>query len=232
MCSEKITIAIDGYSSCGKSTIAKDLAKKLNYIFIDSGAMYRAITLYALENGIISDKGINEEKLKQSIDAINIEFELDHGGIPEILLNGKNVAKEIREPRVSNNVSQIAKYDFVREKLVREQRTIGKNGGIVMDGRDIGTVVFPEAELKIFVTADVNIRAERRFKELKGLGTQITLDEVRQNLTDRDLLDTTRKISPLKQAKDAIVLDNSHLDREQQLSYALDLVNKRCKILN
>lgn len=229
--SKKITIAIDGHSSCGKSTLAKDLAKTIGYTFVDSGAMYRAVTLYAVQNNLIKDGNISEKKLNHSLSDIEIHFE-NIDGTQHVFLNQADVSEEIRLPNVSDNVSLIAKLSTVREKLVEQQRKMGASGGIIMDGRDIGTVVFPDAELKLFVTASTEVRTDRRFKELNGKGVDITREEVKKNLVERDHIDSTREISPLRQAEDAIVLDNSNLTREQQLNLAIDLVNERTKILN
>lgn len=228
---KKITIAIDGHSSCGKSTLAKDLAKRIGYTFVDSGAMYRAVTLFALNNNFINNGEIDINQLFNSLENLQIRFQKIND-FQHVFLNDTDVTEEIRLPRVSENVSNVAKLDKVREKLVHEQQEMGKNGGIIMDGRDIGTVVFPNAELKLFVTASTEVRTERRFKELSEKGVQVTREEVRKNLIDRDHIDSTREIGPLRQAEDAIVLDNSSLNREQQLRVALELVNERTKILN
>ena len=221
-----ITIAIDGYSSCGKSTIAKDLAKKLNYIFVDSGAMYRGVTLYAMQNDLIKDGIVNTEELISELDKIKLRFELNQNKLPELILNTINVEEDIRNPAVSNLVSKIARIEEVRHKLVKEQREIGNGGGIVMDGRDIGTVVYPNAELKIFVTASISIRADRRYKELQSKGVQITKAEVEENLLMRDKMDSTREISPLRVAEDAITIDTSYLNQDQQLLEALKLASR------
>ena len=229
--SKKIIIAIDGHSSCGKSTLAKDLAKKLEYTFVDSGAMYRAVTLHAIRNNFIQNGRVDEEKLEKAISEIEIQFE-SINGVQHIFLNNKDVTDEIRLPNVSNNVSVVARLNPVRKKLVQQQRKMGSDGGIIMDGRDIGTVVFPDAELKLFVTASAEVRTERRFEELRANGIEITREEVKNNLIERDHIDSTREISPLMQAKDAIILDNSELTRLQQLELAIDLVNKRTKDFN
>jgi cytidylate kinase len=222
---KKITIAIDGYSSCGKSTLAKQLAKELHYIFIDSGAMYRGITLFALQNDCISDEEVNSKKLIPLLDGIELHFQLNpKTNSPELQLNGKNVEGEIRTPKISSLVSKISSIREVREKLVKEQRKMGQSGGIVMDGRDIGSVVFPNAELKIFVTAEIETRTERRFSELSEKGIATTREEVQKNLIERDHLDSTRAMSPLKQTEDAIVIDNTHISREEQLKVAIGLV--------
>lgn len=224
-----IKIAIDGYSSCGKSTLAKDLAKKLNYIFIDTGAMYRAVTLAAIQNNIIKeDDKVDEDTLNKLLPTIQIRFNNINGKI-RTYLNGEDVEDIIRQKEVSNLVSIIASLGSVRTKLVNQQREIGNKGGVVMDGRDIGTVVFPDAELKLFVTASMDTRTERRYSELISKGIEISRDEVTQNLAKRDHLDSTRKISPLKKADDAIVIDNSNLTREEQLDVALGLVQERSK---
>lgn len=225
MKSKKITIAIDGFSSCGKSTLAKDLAKKLGYIFIDSGAMYRSVSLYALNNNYIKNGIINEPALIESLKDIELHFELNSTtNSPEIILNGVNAEVEIRTPRVAEVVSKVAVIKEVREKLVLEQRKIGIHGGLVMDGRDIGSVVFPSAELKLFITASTDVRIERRHKELLSKGIDISKYDVKFNLEERDLIDSTRKESPLIQTDDAIVLDNTKLTREGQLSEAFNLV--------
>ena len=225
MNSKKITIAIDGFSSCGKSTLARDLASELHYIFIDSGAMYRAITLYALRNGNIRHTEINESGVIGSLDSIELHFEHNNEtGNPDLYLNGKNVEKEIRTPEISELVSKISSITEVRKKLVHEQRKMGANGGIVMDGRDIGSVVFPNAQLKIFVTAEIETRVERRFKELSEKGIAITRNKVRENLLERDHLDSTRKNSPLTRTEDSVLIDNTALTRQEQLEFALELV--------
>lgn len=214
---KKITIAIDGYSSCGKSTMAKDLAREIGYIYIDSGAMYRAVTLYALENGLFGSEGIDTEKLKQDIPNIQISFQLNpETQRPVTYLNGKLVEDRIRSMEVSSHVSPIAALDFVREALVKQQQEMGKAKGIVMDGRDIGTVVFPDAELKIFVTASAEIRAQRRYDELKAKGQEASFEEILNNVKERDYIDQNRTVSPLRQAEDAILLDNSNLTIEEQ----------------
>lgn len=223
---EKITIAIDGFSSCGKSTMAKDLAKAINYIYIDSGAMYRAVTLYCLQNNLFEGDVLNEDKLRRAINDndIKIGFRLnEQTGKPETYLNGKRVEDEIRQMAVSSKVSIVSAIGFVREAMVRQQQEMGKAKGIVMDGRDIGTVVFPDAELKIFVTASPLIRARRRLDELRAKGNiTTTLDEVLENIKNRDYIDQNRAESPLRKADDALELDNSHITIEQQMQWLLE----------
>lgn len=219
----RITIAIDGYSSTGKSTMAKALAKQLGYAYIDTGAMYRAVTLYCLDNGLLDGDVVNEADLERRLDDIHITFRANEQGCSETYLNGVNVEEEIRSMRVSDKVSIIAAIGFVRRDMVRQQQAMGRDKGIVMDGRDIGTVVFPDAEMKVFVTADPMVRAQRRYDELLAKGdTSITLDEVLHNVTERDRIDTTRAESPLRQADDALVLDNSHMTIDEQNQWLLD----------
>lgn len=219
---KKIIIALDGHSSCGKSTMAKDLAKVIGYIYVDTGAMYRAVTLYALQNGLFDGETPDEEALKESMDKIRIEFRLnEQTGIADTYLNGVDVEKEIRSMEVSNKVSPISALGFVRKAMVAQQQAMGRQRGIVMDGRDIGTVVFPDAELKVFVTASPEIRAQRRVDELTAKGEAITYEEVYQNVVTRDRIDSTRKESPLKQADDAIVLDNSEMTIAGQQEWLL-----------
>lgn len=214
---KKITIAIDGFSSCGKSTMAKDLAHETGYIYIDSGAMYRAVTLYSIENGIFHADRIDTEKLKKQIGDIRISFRLNpETGRPDTYLNGANVESKIRTMEVSSRVSPIAALDFVREAMVAQQQEMGKSKGIVMDGRDIGTTVFPDAELKIFVTATPEIRAQRRYDELKAKGEEACFDEILENVKQRDYIDQNREVSPLRRADDALLLDNSHMTIFQQ----------------
>ncbi|MDR1632077.1 MAG: (d)CMP kinase [Dysgonamonadaceae bacterium] len=225
---KKITIAVDGYSSCGKSTMAKDLAQKVKYNYIDSGAMYRAVTLYALRNNLFESDYPNETVLKKQIDQIHIDFRHNEtNGKSETYLNGENVEKEIRSMEVADKVSPIAAIGFVREALVKQQQEMGKNKGIVMDGRDIGTVVFPDAELKIFVTARPEIRAQRRLAELTAKGENHTFEEVLKNLTKRDFIDATRKDGPLRQAGDAVVINNSDLTIEEQNAIILKLFKEK-----
>lgn len=223
---QSITIAIDGYSSCGKSTIAKALAQKLNYSYIDTGAMYRSVTLYALENELIDGKKKHDfTKLIEALPKIKVEFifnEKTH--VSEAWLNGRNVDREIRSMLVNENVSAVSSIKEVREKMVAMQREMGKSKAVVMDGRDIGTNVFPDAELKIFMTADNKVRAQRRLDELSSHGDYHDINEVLQNLLQRDHADMHRKENPLIQAKDAIVLDNTDLNRDQQLEFVLKLI--------
>ena len=220
---KKINIAIDGYSSCGKSTLAKAVARALNYMYVDSGAMYRAVTYYALEHGYIGASGkIDVPMLKESLHLILIQFKYNSETQEiETFLNGTCVDKEIRSMQVSAHVSAISAVREVREKLVRIQQRMAENGGVVMDGRDIGTVVLPHAELKIFMTADMDVRTHRRYLQLKASGVEISAESVRENLEQRDLIDTTREADPLRQAPDAVVLNNSNLTEEEQFSYLI-----------
>ena len=227
---KKIVIAIDGYSSSGKSTLAKEIAKMLNYKYIDSAAVCRAATLFALRNKIINTKNhfVDEEKLRNQIH--NIEINLKYNpekNRQEAYLNNENVEDEIREMNVSENVSFISKYGFVREKMVRFQQEMGKKKGIVMDGRDIGIVVFPDAELKIFMNAKAEVRAERRYLELKEKNVQVSFEEILENVKKRDHIDETREESPLKMASDSIELDNSNMNKQEQLDWIIGLVKKR-----
>lgn len=224
----KITIAIDGYSSCGKSTMAKDLAREIGYIYIDSGAMYRAVTLYCIQQKLFdADNQINVHQLQNDIDKIKISFQLDpQTQRPQTYLNGENVEKEIRTMEVSSRVSPVAALGFVREALVRQQQEMGKAKGIVMDGRDIGTTVFPDAELKIFVTASAEVRAQRRYDELTAKGENASFEEILANVKERDHIDETREVSPLRKADDALLLDNSHLTIEEQKQWLLEQYQK------
>ena len=227
-----ITIAIDGYSSTGKSTLAKQLAKHLGYVYVDTGAMYRAITFFAMQNGYISKDFFDKETLINSLSSIKLHFEFNAElGFAEMYLNSVNIEKEIRTIEVSNFVSKIAEVSQVRAKLVEQQQEMGKNKGIVMDGRDIGTVVFPDAELKIFMTASPETRAQRRFDELQAKGDAVSYEEVLQNVQERDYIDTHREDSPLIIADDAIEIDNSYLTREEQFNVVLELVNEVTKTL-
>ncbi len=217
---KRLTIAIDGFSSSGKSTFARKIASRLGYVFIDSGAMYRAVTLYAIERGIIRSGMLDEDALVRTLGDIRIDFRFNPArGASDIYLNGDRVDGKIRTIEVSNMVSEVSSIGAVREKLVAEQRQMGRDGGVVMDGRDIGTVVFPDADLKIFLTADPAVRALRRYEELKAAGQEVPLAEIERNIRERDHLDQTRKISPLRQAPDAVVLDNSHMTPDQQMEW-------------
>ena len=215
---KKITIAIDGHSSCGKSTMAKDLARKVGYIYVDTGAMYRSVTLYALRNGLFNDDdSIKTDELEQQMDNIRITFQLnEETGRPDTYLNGECVEQQIRSLEVSNHVSPIAALGFVREAMVAQQQLMGQGGGVVMDGRDIGTVVFPNAELKVFVTASAEVRAQRRFKELQEKGMPADYDDILKNVVERDYIDSHREVSPLRQADDALLLDNSNMTIPEQ----------------
>jgi CMP/dCMP kinase len=222
----KIIIAIDGHSSCGKSTLAKQMAQALGYVYVDTGAMYRAVTLYAIRNHLIKNGAPDKDALIYSLSDIKLSFELNAENLPEIVLNGENVEKQIRSMEVSGMVSPVSIISEVRRFLVLQQREIAHNKGVVMDGRDIGTVVFPDAELKIFLTASPEIRAERRYKELIEKGTPASYEDVLANLQERDYIDSNRDDSPLKQANDAVLLDNSNLTREEQFNEAMQLVKK------
>lgn len=229
---KKITIAIDGFSSCGKSTMAKDLAKEIGYIYIDSGAMYRAVTLYSIENGIIQGDAIDVEELQRRMGDIRISFQMDpETGRPNTFLNEVNVENKIRTMEVSNKVSPISALGFVRQAMVAQQQAMGEAKGIVMDGRDIGTTVFPDAELKIFVTASAEIRAQRRFDELKGKGQEASFDEILENVKQRDSIDQNREVSPLRKAEDALLLDNSQLSIAQQKEWLAKQYSKRVETL-
>lgn len=224
---KKIVIAVDGFSSCGKSTMAKDLAKAIGYIYIDSGAMYRAVTLFALRRNLfLADGQVNEEQLRAELPEIRITFVLNQEQRPETYLNGENVEKEIRGLEVSSRVSRIAALDFVRAELVHQQQLMGQEKGIIMDGRDIGTCVFPNAELKIFVTASAEIRAQRRYDELTAKGEKVNFEEILHNVQERDRIDMTRAVSPLRKADDALELDNSNLTPEQQKEWLLEQYNR------
>lgn len=224
---KKITIAIDGFSSTGKSTLAKQLAKHLGYIYVDTGAMYRAVTLFIMQKGYISNEFFNKETLINSLPLIKLYFQFNADlGFAEMYLNDVNVEKEIRTIEVSNFVSKVAEVSEVRAKLVEQQKEMGRNKAIVMDGRDIGTVVFPDAELKIFMTASAETRAQRRFDELQAKGDSVTYEEVLKNVQDRDYIDTHRDDSPLVIADDAIEIDNSYLSREEQFQAVLELVEE------
>lgn len=224
----KITIAIDGHSSCGKSTVAKDIARLLGYTYIDSGAMYRVVTLFCMEQQLIQGEKVDETLLASKMDELQITFSYESDSQKYITwMNGVRVEEKIRTIDVSNRVSIVSKIGFVRERMVALQQEMGKMGGIVMDGRDIGTVVFPKAELKIFMTASAKVRAQRRFKELTVAGQTVSFDEVLKNIEQRDFMDSNREIAPLRQAPDAMVIDNSYLTKEEQLEKILMLVNQR-----
>jgi CMP/dCMP kinase len=229
---KKITIAIDGFSSTGKSTLAKQLANHLGYVYVDTGAMYRAVALFAMQNGYINADFFDKETLVNSLPNIKLQFKFNTAlGFAETYLNDVNIEKEIRTIEVSNFVSKVAEISEVRAKLVEQQKEMGKDKGIVMDGRDIGTVVFPDAELKIFMTASATTRAQRRYDELMQKGDNVTFEEVLKNVEERDYIDTHRKDSPLVMADDAVEIDNSHLTRDEQFEVVLDLVNEVIKTL-
>lgn len=225
---KRITIAIDGYSSCGKSTMAKDLAREVGYIYVDTGAMYRSVTLYAMRNGLFNaDGSINTCELEQKMGEINISFRLNsETGRPDTYLNGELVEKDIRTMEVSARVSPIAALPFVRKALVARQQAMGKEKGIIMDGRDIGTVVFPDAELKIFVTASAEVRAQRRYDELKAKGMPADFDDILKNVKERDYIDSHREVSPLRKADDAIELDNSNMTIAEQKAWLMQKFNE------
>ncbi len=222
---KKLVIAVDGFSSCGKSTFAKAIAKKLQYIYIDSGAMYRAATLFCLNNNLIQGEELQKEKLVAVLPEIKISFNRVNG-VNETWLNGENVENEIRGIRVSNHVSAVSQVKEVRQKLVALQQEMGKAGGIVMDGRDIGTAVFPDADIKLFMTASPEVRAQRRYLELKEKGTEVPFDEIKANIEKRDHLDQTREESPLRKADDAVLLDNSNMTPEEQMAWFTNLLRK------
>ena len=223
---KKITIAIDGFSSTGKSTLAKQLANHLGYVYVDTGAMYRAVTFFAMQNKFISADFFDKESLINNLSSIKLQFKFNADlGFAEMYLNDVNVETEIRTIEVSRFVSKVAEVSEVRAKLVEQQKEMGKDKGIVMDGRDIGTVVFPDAELKIFMTSSAMTRAQRRYDELKSKGDEVTFDEVLKNVEERDYIDTHRNDSPLIMADDAIEIDNSHLNRKEQFELVLELVN-------
>lgn len=228
MTKKKIVIAIDGHSSCGKSTLAKSLARELGYIYIDSGAMYRVVTLHALRNGWIKNGQPDREKVIEGSKDIKITFHWDEKTEKNTtFMNGENVEEEIRQLEVSQNVSPISTIAEVRHEMVKQQRENGNNKGIVMDGRDIGTVVFPDAELKIFLTASPEIRAQRRYLEMKEKGLEVNFEEILKNVEERDSIDSGREVSPLRKAEDAIVLDNSNLTREEQLQWSLERAKEK-----
>lgn len=231
MNNKKITIAIDGFSSCGKSTMAKDLAKEIGYIYVDTGAMYRSVTLYALRHGMFgADNSIDTVALEKAMPQIKISFKLNaETGRPDTYLNGQLVEKDIRTMEVSSRVSPIAALPFVRKALVEQQQAMGKEKGIVMDGRDIGTVVFPDAELKVFVTASAEVRAQRRFNELKAKGMEADYASILKNVQERDYIDSHREVSPLHKADDAIELDNSHMTIAEQKQWLREKFEERTK---
>lgn len=225
---KRLTIAIDGYSSCGKSTFARAIAEELDYIYIDSGAMYRAVTLYCIRKGYIEGEEVKTADIIGDLGEIDISFVYNPGiGIHETFLNSENVEREIRSLEVSSHVSRISRVHQVRTRMVELQRQIGVNKGIVMDGRDIGTVVFPDADLKIFMTASVDIRAKRRYDELRGKNIEADLEEVRMNIISRDIADENRDISPLRRADDAIILDNSRMTVDQQMDWIMEIIRKK-----
>lgn len=226
---KKITIAIDGFSSCGKSTMAKDLAKKLGYVYVDTGAMYRAVTLYAMRNGLFNaDGSVKTADLERQMNKINITFKLNKTAErPDTYLNNELVENDIRTLEVSNHVSQIAAVPFVREAMVAQQQRMGKDKGVVMDGRDIGTTVFPEAELKVFVTASAEVRAQRRYDELKEKGMPADFNDILKNVQERDYIDSHREVSPLRKAPDAIELDNSHMTIAEQSAWLMEQVEQK-----
>ena len=229
---KKITIAIDGFSSTGKSTLAKQLATHLGYVYVDTGAMYRAVAFFAMQNGFINDEFFDKESLIKSLPFIKLKLKFNADlGFAEIYLNKVNVETEIRTIEVSSFVSKVAEVSEVRTKLVEQQKEMGKDKGIVMDGRDIGTVVFPDAELKIFMTASATTRAQRRYNELVAKGDRVTFEEVLKNVEERDYIDTHREDSPLVMAEDAIEIDNSHLNRKEQFELVLELVNEITKTI-
>ena len=226
---KKITIAIDGFSSCGKSTMAKDLAKKLGYVYVDTGAMYRAVTLYAMRNGLFNaDGSVKTADLERQMNKINITFKLNKmAERPDTYLNNELVENDIRTLEVSNHVSQIAAVPFIREAMVAQQQRMGKDKGVVMDGRDIGTTVFPEAELKVFVTASAEVRAQRRYDELKEKGMPADFNDILKNVQERDYIDSHREVSPLRKAPDAIELDNSYMTITEQSAWLMEQVKQK-----
>lgn len=224
---KRIIIAIDGFSSCGKSTMAKALARNIGYLYFDSGAMYRAVALFCMQNGLIDGEDIDTAALREKLDEIHISFEADPETKNSVtLLNGVNVEHEIRSLEVSRFVSKVAALDFVRNAMVDQQRKMGKQKGIVMDGRDIGTTVFPDAEMKVFVTASAEVRAQRRYDELVARGDAPDFNDILENVLQRDHIDQTREVSPLRKADDALLLDNSNLTREEQMNWLIDTFNK------
>ena len=228
---KKITIAIDGHSSCGKSTMAKDLAREVGYVYVDTGAMYRCVTLYALRHGLFTDGGIDEDALRRALPDLHISFKFNaEAGRPDTYLNGELVERDIRTMEVSSHVSPIATLGFVREAMVAQQQLMGRDKGVVMDGRDIGTVVFPDAELKIFVTASAEVRAQRRYDELQQKGMPADYTDILKNVQERDYIDSHREVSPLRQADDALLLDNSHMTIAEQKQWLLDRFRERTSL--
>ncbi len=227
---KKITIAIDGHSSCGKSTMAKDLARRVGYIYVDTGAMYRSVTLFALRHQLFNaDGSVKAAELEALMPQVNISFRLNETtGRPDTYLNGECVEQEIRSLEVSNHVSPVAALPFVREAMVAQQQQMGQGGGVVMDGRDIGTVVFPNAELKVFVTASAEVRAQRRYDELQQKGMPADYADILKNVQERDYIDSHREVSPLLQADDALLLDNSHMTIDEQNAWLMERFNERC----
>ena len=224
---KKITIAIDGFSSTGKSTLAKELAAHLGYVYVDTGAMYRAVTFFAMEHGYINHEYFDRETLITSLPSVSLEFRYNpNAGFGEMYLNGARVEEQIRTLEVSSLVSRVAEVSEVRHKLVEQQQLMGRGKGIVMDGRDIGTVVFPDAELKIFMTAGANVRAQRRYEELQQKGQDVTFEQVLKNVQERDFIDTHRDDSPLRKAQDAVEIDNSHLTRREQFDLVASLAHE------
>lgn len=223
-----IIIAIDGFSSTGKSTLAKELAKKLHYIYVDTGAMYRAVTFFAMQNDMIKESKLDTNSLTNALQNVHLSFVWnDEKQLAEMYLNSQNIENEIRSLEVSQNVSQVASLSAVRSKLVEQQQEMGKNKGLVMDGRDIGTVVFPEAEVKLFMTASPEIRTKRRFDELTAKGDSVSFEAIYTNVTERDYMDSNREDSPLRKATDAIEIDNSHLSRAEQLEKVLQIIQEK-----
>lgn len=228
---KRITIAIDGHSSCGKSTMAKDLAREVGYVYVDTGAMYRSVTLYALRNHLFKEQDIDVEGLRKRMPDIHISFKFNpETGRPDTYLNGELVEQEIRSMEVSSHVSPIAAIGFVREAMVAQQQQMGRDGGVVMDGRDIGTVVFPNAELKVFVTASAEVRARRRYDELQAKGMPADYDDILKNVQERDYIDSHREVSPLRQADDALLLDNSHMTIAEQKEWLMERFRETTKI--
>lgn len=228
---KKITIAIDGHSSCGKSTMAKDLAREVGYVYVDTGAMYRCVTLYALRHGLFTDGDIDEDALRRALPDLHISFKFNaEAGRPDTYLNGELVERDIRTMEVSSHVSPIATLGFVREAMVAQQQLMGRDKGVVMDGRDIGTVVFPDAELKIFVTASAEVRAQRRYDELQQKGMPADYADILKNVQERDYIDSHREVSPLRQADDALLLDNSHMTIAEQKQWLLDRFRERTSL--